>query len=143
MSAGIDYSMGTANFDLETGVHFGVISQNSVGQAWYDSSEPIYPETQYEDGVPLEYEGEPIGFEYSGDGYGLADCLDNDIMVLESPFYTFAKFCSPCVPGAGDLSAPDADGVKAFALSHDWFEGGIAPYTVYRVSDDVVIEPKA
>ena len=142
MSAGIDYSMGTANFDPVSGIHFGVISQNSVGQAWYDSSEPIYPETQYEDGVPLEYEGEPLGFEYSSDGYKLADCLDNDIMVLESPFYTFAKFCSPCVPGAGDLDAPDADGIKAFALGCDWFEGGVAPYTVYRVSDDSVVEAK-
>ena len=37
--AGIDYGMGTTNVDMETGIRFGVISQNAVGQAWYDSEE--------------------------------------------------------------------------------------------------------
>jgi len=43
MGAGIDYSMGTANFNPNTGIHFGVISQNVVLQAWADSSEADYP----------------------------------------------------------------------------------------------------
>ena len=41
---GIDYSCGTANRDMETGIRFGVINQNDVGQAWYDASEPYYGE---------------------------------------------------------------------------------------------------
>lgn len=42
MSAGIDYGMGKTNIDTETGIRFGVISQNELLQAWCDSAEPEY-----------------------------------------------------------------------------------------------------
>lgn len=42
MSRGIDYGMGRTNIDRETGIRFGVISQNEVLQAWADSSEADY-----------------------------------------------------------------------------------------------------
>src|SRR5208282_4039670 len=35
---------------------------------------------------------EPSGWGYEGEGYKLTDCLDSDIFVLESPYYTFAQF---------------------------------------------------
>jgi ribosomal protein L37AE/L43A len=76
---------------------------------------------------------EPIGWNYDDDGYKLVDCLDVNIMVLASPFYTFAPFCSPCVPGAGDLDNA-GEGVKTYCLGHDWFEDGKAPYPVYSVA---------
>jgi len=41
---GIDYGMGKTNVDAKTGIRFGVINQNEVGQAWYESSEPVYGE---------------------------------------------------------------------------------------------------
>ena len=85
---------------------------------------------------------EPIGLSYSDDGYELTDCLDSDIFVLKSPFYTFAQFCSPCVPGAGNLEAPDADGAKTFCLGHDWFESGEAPYPVYSVETGQQVTPQ-
>lgn len=78
---------------------------------------------------------ESLGFSYERDGYVLTNCLDADIFVLASPFYTFAQFCSPCVPGAGNLDSPCENGPKTFCLGHDWFEDGKAPYPVYRVSD--------
>ena len=169
--AGIDYGMGTANRDPETGIRYGVISQNSVGQAWYDSAEADYGEPTcpkcgnkalaYDGDSHNEYAApanrryacadyaceeckilinsedafgdEPAGWNYSGDGYELTDCLDNDIFVLKSPFYTFAQFCSPCVPGAGNLDNAMEDGAKTFCLGHDWFEEGKAPYRLYRV----------
>ncbi len=41
--AGIDYARGTtANRNPATGIHYGVISQHSVGQWWYDESQPWY-----------------------------------------------------------------------------------------------------
>jgi hypothetical protein len=40
--AGIDYGMGTTNVDHETGIRYGVISQNELVQAWSDASEPDY-----------------------------------------------------------------------------------------------------
>jgi len=98
------------------------------------------------------YGDEPIGFHYEGDGYELTDCLDSDVMVIKSPFYTFAPLCSPCVPNAGDLddAAHFADWLdhditpldmfdpclpRTYCVGHDWFDDGRAPYPVYgRVS---------
>ncbi len=39
---GIDYGLGRTNINMETGIRYGIISQNSVLQAWADSSEPDY-----------------------------------------------------------------------------------------------------
>lgn len=85
---------------------------------------------------------EAQGYEYKGDGYELTDCLDNDIFVLKSDYYTFAQFCSPCVPGAGNLNNYCEDGAKSYCLGHDWFEDGKAPYPVYRVKDDSLVAPE-
>ena len=41
-AAGIDYSTGFENRNMETGIHYGVISQNECLQAWADSSEAFY-----------------------------------------------------------------------------------------------------
>ena len=65
---------------------------------------------------------EPRGWSYTGDGYELTDCLDSDIMVLKSPYYTIGNFCSPCVPGAVSLESDNPDGAKAYCLGHNWFE---------------------
>ena len=76
---------------------------------------------------------EPLGWSYEREGYRLCDCLDSDIFVMESPYYTFAQYCSPCVPGAGNLDSPCATGVKTYCLGPEWFEDEQAPYPVYRV----------
>lgn len=167
--AGIDYGLGLSNVDRETGIRYGVISQNSVLQAWADSSEPDYgnPTCGHcgNDAVTIDdpsvpenredwedngseyaclnckktfdsedaYGDEPLGWNYEGDGYTLTDCLDSDIFILKSPYYTFAQFCSPCVPGAGNLDTPCEDGPKTYCLGHNWFENQKAPYPVYSV----------
>lgn len=82
---------------------------------------------------------EPIGWIYEQYGYALTQCLDNDIFVLKSRYYTFAQYCSPCVPGAGNLESPCENGPKTYCLGHDWFDGGKAPYTVYSVEDDSIV----
>jgi len=87
------------------------------------------------------YGDEPVGWNYYGDGYELSDCLDSDIFVLKSSFYTFAAFCSPCVPGAGNLDSPIEGGVKTYCLGHDWFEDGEAPYPVYSVETGEEVHP--
>lgn len=175
--AGIDYGLGVTNIDKATGIRYGVIAQNAVEQAWYDSAEADYGkptcgecgnEAIEASAVPEDeqdsdwYEGkdyacltckrsfwsddayseEPLGWSYDSDGYMLVDCLDSDIMVIKSPYYTFGPFCSPCVPGGISLPddtddpATDDTGNKAYCLGHDWFEGDKAPYRVFRVSDD-------
>ena len=87
------------------------------------------------------YAEDPCGYFYDDAGYQIVDCLDSDIMVLKSPYYTIAPFCSPCVPGAGNLDdASDSpepnerDGVRTYCLGHDWFEDNKAPYAVYSVA---------
>jgi len=88
------------------------------------------------------YGDEPQGWSYDGDGYQLVDCLDSDIMVLKSDFYTFGNYCSPCVPGAVSLESDNPDGAKAYCLGHDWFEEGKAPYRVFRVDNDQEVLPE-
>lgn len=88
---------------------------------------------------------EPNGFYVDDDEYKLTSCLDSDIMVISSPFYTFAEYCSPCVPGAGNLNSAaerdEASGVKAYCLGHDWFESGKAPYRMFRVDTGAEVFP--
>ncbi len=76
---------------------------------------------------------EPLSLTYEDEQYKIVSCLDSALMVIKSPYYTMATFCSPCVPGAGNLDSPGED-CKAYCLGHDWFEGGKAPYDVYDVA---------
>jgi hypothetical protein len=87
------------------------------------------------------YSDEPIGWTVDDGEYKAEDCLDSDIMILSSPYYTHAEWCSPCVPGAGNLDSPDPDGPRTYCFGHDWFDDGVAPYPVYRVSDDSEVAP--
>lgn len=87
------------------------------------------------------YGDEPNGWSLTEDGYQLTSCLDNAVFVLASPYYTKAQFCSPCVPGAGNLDSADEDGIETYCLGHDWFEGNKAPYPVYSVATRELVEP--
>ena len=155
--------MGKANVDPETGIRHGVISQHSVLEEALDDFSFVYgkprcpkcgEEVSADDvgqydflcnrcncGFRAEdvYPDEPLGSHYDQEGYLLTNRPGGDILVLRSDFYTLAQFRNPRVPGAGNLDAPMEDGVKTYALGHDWFEGGVAPYPVYRVSDDAQI----
>lgn len=182
-NAGIDYGCGLTNINHETGIRYGVISQHSVSQAWYDSAEPDYgaatcPKCGHEcvsfDAVKHKdldsyssyscadyvceecaitidssdaFGEEALGWNYEDDGYKLTDCLDSDIFILDSPYFTYAPFCSPCVPGAGNLDSAaerdESDGEKTYCLGHDWFESGAAPYRVFSVETGAEIDPPA
>lgn len=184
---GIDYGLGRTNIDVETGIRYGVISQNSVGEAWYEEAEPQYGEPtcpkcgkeadrpdEFGDSFPHQhreisddytqeryqenefvcvnckhffgsesaYGDEPLGYTYDRHGYVLQDCLDSDIMVIHSPYYTFGQYCSPCVPGAINLDEPMTDGIRAYCLGHDWFEDGQAPYPVYDAKTGELVTPE-
>jgi hypothetical protein len=59
---------------------------------WYGTDE-VFPE-------------QPLAFILDDDEYQAEQGGDDtDIFVTKSPYYTYAKFCSPCAPGAGDLSS--------------------------------------
>lgn len=42
MARGIDYGMGQTNIDGETGIRYGVIPANDLGESWYEASEADY-----------------------------------------------------------------------------------------------------
>lgn len=92
------------------------------------------------DGLNDNYQPDSPQYRYEKDGYVISTCLDSDLIVTASPYYTMAQFCSPCVPGAGNLDCPCPTGPKTYCLGHDWFEDGIAPYPVYSVETGLVVE---
>ncbi|MCK5342880.1 MAG: hypothetical protein KAR20_05725, partial [Candidatus Heimdallarchaeota archaeon] len=94
---------------------------------------------------PDIYPENPISFSYDSEGYKMEQSQnDTDIFVLESKYYTYAQFCSPCAPGAGYLMTPLKDKIEAnktYCLGHEWFEGK-APYKVYSVETGRRIFPE-
>lgn len=87
------------------------------------------------------YGEEALGANYDAEGYAATSGDDGDIFITKSNYYTKAKFCSPCAPGAGHLSSPSEDGVKTYCFGHDWFEDNVAPYPVYSVETDELVQP--
>lgn len=72
-------------------------------------------------------------YRYESEGYVLQTTSDNNLWVFKSPYYTHAQFCSPCVPGAGNLDCPCPEGPKTYCLGPEWFEDEKPPYPVYPV----------
>lgn len=114
-----------------TGIRYGVIPHHAVGAAWYESSEAKYPEDAPEDAEVAHFELDDEGIK------ALQGGDSTDIFIIDSPYYTLARLCSPCAPNACYLLNPDRElGLKAYCFGHDWFEGGKAPYPVFRVDND-------
>lgn len=171
---GIDYGLGQSNIDKATGIHYGMIAQNSVmpealedvfngrdlgyeqeeqelkdklrhalsdyfsDHSWGDANKPTRL-AQAVDSAFDALDGWSDNLESSGPYYyeseeTLQTTDRGELWVFKSPFYTFAQFCSPCVPGAGNLDSPCETGPKTYCLGHDWFDGGTAPYPVYSVA---------
>jgi len=159
---GIDYALGKSNIDFVTGIRYGVIQHNDLGNAWYEESSPEYiyscpkceREVDYEDldgycptcdhkFEDFDFEMiDPIGFYFKDDNYKAYQGYDDtDIFITASPYYTECQYCSPCAPGAGYITNSVKDGVKAYCFGHDWFEDGKAPYKVYSVKTEREIKP--
>lgn len=83
------------------------------------------------EGGPYHYKDKDVTVELHGDG---------DLFVTQSKFWTECGECSPCAPNAGYLT-DRREMLKAYCLPHDWFEGGKAPYPVYRVDNDEEVLP--
>ena len=98
-----------------------------------ESCEYLFGESGYGDEPDSQYIDKD-GIKASVDEMG-------DVFIIESPYYTYAQFCSPCAPGAGHLENPCKAGPKTFCFGHEWFDGDKAPYPVYRVEDDSIVEP--
>ena len=159
MSYGLDWGRGETNIDKETGIRFGVIRHNEVFHVWAEDSESLYEmcedeleeNEEWEENEELEYVSGPTAYVYNKNGYKCyQSCDDFDIFVEKSSYFTYARFCSPCAPGAVSLmewievdssykgGAHDKCGVplenqRGYCFGHEWFENGKAPYPVYSV----------
>ncbi len=89
MSIGIDYGMGTTNIDRKTGIRYGVIPANDVGQAWFDDAEADYGEPTCpkcgravkdlmitDDDALIDSNGDEIEYEQYGCGCADFKCDD-------------------------------------------------------------------
>lgn len=166
---GINYAGpgSNTNRNSKTGIRYGIIPANDVCQAWYDSSEADYgkPHCPYcgnelKEGKdykrcpqcrkPIREMGECYPDEAQGFYIESAELKafsddSGDIWVVESEYFTYAQFCSPCAPGAcylrNALESPEEDN-KCYCLGHDWFEENKAPYPVYSVKTGEQINPQ-
>lgn len=163
---GIDYGLGRTNYNRESGIRYGVIPQNKLGDAWFDASEPDYgdphcPHCGNELKTGKEYVrcphcrkairdmSECYPEQCNGcildDGEYKASSDDSgDVWVFKSPYFTYAQFCSPCAPGACYLMNPIEEhdpNNRCYCFGHDWFEDGKAPYQVWRVDTGEVSHP--
>lgn len=129
------------NYDEKTGIHYGAISMHDVSQAWCDSSDYDIPdEFCNEDGeLVSEYEPSNSDFYVKTDEYHAIGILDTDILICKSPYFTYCKECSPCVPNAGDLNAYHEDGRKTYCFAKDWFEDENCPYPYYDVNTNALV----
>lgn len=113
--AGIDYGFGKTNIDLETGIRYGVISQNSLPSWIWDDAEPVYGECECEN--PDWCNCEPLAWKVTAEDFEMSKSADRfNFWVFKSPVKIRAQFCSPCCPGAGNLDSPCDDGVYTYAV---------------------------
>ncbi len=100
-----------------------------------------------EQGISDAYQPDNAQMLYEREGYVIQTCLDTDFFVSKSPYFTFAQFCSPCVPGACNLDSPLdpavwPDANKCYCLGHDWFEDNKAPYPIFSVETGTQVNPE-
>lgn len=177
--AGLNYAGFTGtNQDKETGIHYGVISQNSIcpealpdiydGPHSTDLYYKLYCEEmrtllskgihdalddtsvrardidaivesacdELENSLGDSYQNDEVCPHYDDGKYVIGKCLDFDFFVTKSPYYTFAAYCSPCCPGAGNLDSYCPDGPKTYCLGPEWFDDEKAPYPCFEVKTE-------
>lgn len=136
-------------------------------QKWADAGRDLEDFDEDEAGDMFDEKFESNGlrdYVYERDGYRIQGCLDFDLMVTRSPFFTYAQYCSPCVPGAGHLDnhysaensgtanvpgfgetyamlAEECGFPRVYCFGHDWFESGVAPYPVFSVETGKIVAP--
>jgi len=85
----------------------------------------------------LEFEHESTGdcvrYSYKDDAVEFHTTSDGSIFVTKSKYYALTSFCSPCAPGAGDLTSEGV--LMTYCLGPDWFdEHNPMPYECFAVN---------
>lgn len=135
-----------ANVNPETGIRYGVASLNNLADWVFDEFFYHGTNVSYEKALEEfkkdvlkramsvsdeeiqrfsdEYQGEEECYTLERDGLKLGLSYLGGaplVWVYESPFTTYARECSPCVPNAGDLDNQDESGVQCYTLPPEWF----------------------
>lgn len=163
---GIDYSLGKANYDIETGISYGLIDVRSLTEWIWEYIMPVYlpycphcynelpisfeddtecPDCKVliEDGQQYSDFAEPSYLEYKNDEYHLYMSSDSqEVWIFKSPYFTYAQYCSPCMPGAGNLDVPMDErgqleqlGAKTYCLDKTWFNDEMLPYPINTIGE--------
>jgi len=114
-----------------------------IEKAEHEEEEYLCEDCKYIFGSESAIPEDPYSFSYDRDGYACEQGYDDPaIFIFKSPHYTWCQFCSPCAPGAGyTMKWTDPGvGIKAYCFGHDWFEDNKAPYPVYSVETDELME---
>lgn len=118
--------MDNVNINTKTGFRFGVVSVMELkDEIVYEELTPDYPCDKCdvpEDKRPDECDGcEPISHSYSDGEVSYMIDKYNDVLVLNSPYVTKCRLCSPCVPNAGHIQDQDDDGYLTHILPPEYF----------------------
>lgn len=98
-----------------------LLSDGELADADFDDlASEILSDTYESDGDSLDYTHESDGIKYQLGSLGGAPLL----WIIESPFVTWCRQCSPCVPNAGDLNnlCGEDEGVHAYCFNPDDFD---------------------
>ncbi len=72
---------------------------------------------------------------YDHSGYRM-QLIGNDLFIAKSPYVTSGPQCSPCAPGAVYIADADGkNGLLAYCLPDEFFEGGKAPYKYFTIKE--------
>ena len=90
------------------------------------------------------YPEEPLSWFFKNAEYEAEQTDEVDIFIFKSPFFTYAQLASPCAPGACylplPLYVPDMNN-RCYCLGPKWFEDEVAPYPVYSVETNKMVQP--
>ena len=138
-----------ANYDDVAQIHYGAISINSVspdaldwgGNGWTDETCKFQAMEQGENEDEFNDDYMPHGdtdLSFDDGEYQFITVLDNCLLILKSPYYTYARYCSPCLPNAGDLDSTSGHGIKTYCLGEDFFdEDSPCPYPIFKVGEEI------
>jgi hypothetical protein len=123
---------GDTNTNPETGVHYGVISEHSIGEGLLDdiymngtrdaedaAYEELVSEGKTEDEIRDALECADFSdsvITYEDDEYRIQLFPWYGVYVMKSPIIVKCQRCSPCSPNAGNLDYPEEDGIPTYGL---------------------------
>ena len=73
----------------------------------------------------------PSSSTLTGEYEGFVTGDDHTIFVTKSPYFTYCQYCSPCMPGAGNLANFCDKGPATYCFGPDMFDE--QPYPIFSV----------